>query len=54
MHGNKKADWNHAQGNTKVVICPTLREKNGLAMSSRNLRLNTDERKIAAELYSTL
>lgn len=39
---------------TKVVICPILREINGLAMSSRNLRLNIDEREIAAELHSAL
>ena len=29
----------------KVIICPILREKNGLAMSSRNLRLNEEEKK---------
>ena len=28
----------------KVIGCPTLREKDGLAMSSRNLRLSVDER----------
>ena len=39
---------------TKVVICPILRENDGLAMSSRNLRLNNDEREIAAELHSAL
>lgn len=39
---------------TKVVICPILRETDGLAMSSRNLRLNSDERKIAPELYASL
>lgn len=39
---------------SKVIICPILRENDGLAMSSRNLRLNSDERKIAAELYSSL
>jgi pantoate--beta-alanine ligase len=39
---------------TKVVICPILRESSGLAMSSRNLRLNIEEKKIAAELHSSL
>ncbi len=39
---------------TKVVICPILRETNGLAMSSRNLRLNEHEKDIASELYKTL
>ena len=38
----------------EVIFCPTLREKNGLAKSSRNLRLNADEIKIAAELNRTL
>lgn len=39
---------------TKVIICPIFREKNGLAMSSRNTRLNSSEREIAAELYRSL
>ncbi|MBU0559380.1 MAG: pantoate--beta-alanine ligase [Bacteroidetes bacterium] len=30
----------------KIVACSTVREKDGLAMSSRNLRLTKDERKI--------
>lgn len=38
----------------KVIVCPTLREKNGLAMSSRNLRLQPIEREIASELFKTL
>lgn len=31
-----------------IVACPILREDDGLAMSSRNMLLSTDERKIAA------
>jgi pantoate--beta-alanine ligase len=37
-----------------VTICPTLREQDGLAMSSRNLRLSPDERALAPEIYRTL
>lgn len=35
-------------------ICPTLRESDGLAMSSRNMRLNKEEREIAPGIYQTL
>lgn len=38
----------------QIVICPILREESGLAMSSRNLRLNASERKRAAELHLAL
>ncbi|HLG22508.1 MAG TPA: pantoate--beta-alanine ligase [Candidatus Manganitrophaceae bacterium] len=37
-----------------VRICPTLREKDGLAMSSRNQRLSAEERKAAPVLYKAL
>ncbi len=40
--------------NIKVMICPVLREASGLAMSSRNLRLTEEEKKLAAQLYKTL
>jgi len=38
----------------RVIICPILRETNGLAMSSRNLRLNKEEKKTASQLYKSL
>jgi pantoate--beta-alanine ligase len=38
----------------RIVICPIMREKDGLAMSSRNQYLNTDERKSAVCLYEAL
>ena len=40
--------------NTELVICPTVREADGLAMSSRNLRLNMSERKEAVKIAETL
>jgi pantoate--beta-alanine ligase len=38
----------------KVNICPTLREADGLAMSSRNMRLTAEERKIAPTIYQAI
>jgi pantoate--beta-alanine ligase len=37
-----------------VVACPTVREPDGLAMSSRNVHLAPDERAAAAVLYRAL
>ncbi len=39
---------------TKIIGCATLREKDGLAMSSRNLRLTPSERTLAPELYRVM
>ncbi len=39
---------------TEVVPCPTVREKSGLAMSSRNTRLSPEGRERAALINSTL
>ena len=38
----------------EIVPCPTKRESDGLAMSSRNIRLSPLERQEAAKIYSTL
>ncbi len=37
-----------------IVACPTLREKDGLAMSSRNVRLSHHERVIAPVIHRVL
>jgi pantoate--beta-alanine ligase len=38
----------------KIIGCPIIREKNGLAMSSRNTRLNPEEFSEAALIYKML
>ena len=38
----------------KLVTCPIKREKDGLAMSSRNVRLDAHSRKVAVEISKTL
>ncbi|PIB36677.1 pantoate--beta-alanine ligase [Reichenbachiella sp. 5M10] len=38
----------------EIVAVPIMRETNGLAMSSRNLRLTPQERDVAAQLYQSM
>lgn len=39
---------------TEIVVCPIVREPDGLAMSSRNAYLKADERQAATALYRAL
>jgi pantoate--beta-alanine ligase len=39
---------------TRIIACPTVRESNGLAMSSRNMRLSEKERQEALIIIETL
>jgi pantoate--beta-alanine ligase len=40
--------------NLELVVCPTIREKDGLAMSSRNIFLNAEERRSALVISRAL
>jgi pantoate--beta-alanine ligase len=39
---------------TEIVVCPPVREPDGLALSSRNVYLNAEERNAATVLYRAL
>ncbi len=47
--------WVKKEKRSEIIVpCPTLRETNGLAMSSRNLRLSGEGRKMATLIYQIL
>lgn len=48
----KMVEKNHLP--IEIIACPIYREKDGLAMSSRNTRLSTKNRKAAPLIYQTL
>lgn len=39
---------------TEIISCPTIREKSGLAMSSRNQRLSEEEKKSSTVIYKSI
>jgi pantoate--beta-alanine ligase len=45
---------NQLQIPVEIIGCPTLREADGLAMSSRNMRLTNEERIVASEISQAL
>lgn len=48
------ADLAREMGYPEVVVCPTVREDSGLALSSRNVRLSVDEKTRAQQIYPAL
>lgn len=48
------ADIAQQSDGISVVVCPTVREEDGLACSSRNVLLSPNERKKAAAIYRAL
>ena len=40
--------------NTEIIGCPTIRNNEGLALSSRNARLTDEERKNSSLIYKTI
>ena len=41
-------------GYPSIVVCPTVREDSGLALSSRNILLSQDEKSRAQQIYPAL
>jgi pantoate--beta-alanine ligase len=45
---------NQLNSSVKAIMCPIIRENDGLALASRNLRLTADNRQRATIIYQTL
>ena len=39
---------------TSITVCPTIREQDGLAMSSRNMRLTAKQRETSVQIFKSL
>lgn len=50
----KLVDLTGLKESIEISICPTLREANGLAMSSRNMRLTEEEKEKAGAIFKSL
>lgn len=48
------SDLARDMGYPNIVVCPTVREASGLALSSRNVRLSPDEKHLARQIYPAL
>lgn len=53
-HMVERSSFKNKFQNLKIVDCPIVREKNGLAMSSRNQRLSKEEKILAVEISKAL
>ena len=48
------SDLAREMGYPNIVVCPTVRENSGLALSSRNVLLSQDEKSQAQQIYPAL
>tara|TARA_B100000989_G_scaffold114348_1_gene83971 strand:+ start:7173 stop:8084 length:912 start_codon:yes stop_codon:yes gene_type:complete len=50
----KKIIENYFKKNIQMIVCPTVRSKNGLALSSRNVLLSKEQKNNASIIYDSL
>ena len=48
------AQESHMLNSTMITVCPTIRDNNGLPLSSRNSNLNTEDKIEAAKMFSSI